>query len=313
MTPKRSFSITSGLSIGEEQFFLVVAILIGVYSGLAVVCFRISIEWLRLVLLGSALTPSFPRVPIVPVVAGLIVAALVVLVFPAVRGSGVNQTKAALYIYDGFISFRTVIGKFLTSRARDRQRAVARPRGSFAADRRRARIGDGPPAEAVARSAALHRAGRRRGRASRGVQLADHRRSLRHRRGHRPLDGRRARGGGAVGGGERGDGAVVSRRRASVPRAAVSPRARRRTDRVRGAWPPRRRGVARIREGRLRRSGQGCARSRPGPGTCNRRSRPCSSAVIGLRFPQVMGADTSTSTRRCTTSTGGGRSRHSAF
>jgi len=115
MQPKRAFSITSTLSIGEEQFFLVVAILIGVYSGLAVVCFRIAIEWLRLLLLGSALTPSFPRVPIVPVAAGLVVAALVVLVFPAVRGSGVNQTKAALYVYDGYIAFRTVIGKFVTS------------------------------------------------------------------------------------------------------------------------------------------------------------------------------------------------------
>ena len=31
------------------------------------------------------------------------------------RGSGVNQTKAALYINNGYISFRTVIGKFLLS------------------------------------------------------------------------------------------------------------------------------------------------------------------------------------------------------
>ncbi|HKO14244.1 MAG TPA: chloride channel protein, partial [Acidobacteriaceae bacterium] len=29
--------------------------------------------------------------------------------------SGVNQTKAALYVYDGYISFRTVVGKFITS------------------------------------------------------------------------------------------------------------------------------------------------------------------------------------------------------
>jgi len=115
MKEARSFQITSGFAIPEEQFFLLVAILIGVYSGLAVVCFRLAIEWLRFVLLGSALTPSFPRVPLVPVAAGLVVAALVVLVFPAVRGSGVNQTKAALYIYDGFIAFRTVIGKFATS------------------------------------------------------------------------------------------------------------------------------------------------------------------------------------------------------
>ena len=37
------------------------------------------------------------------------------LVFPGARGSGINQTKAALYIYNGYISFRTVIGKFITS------------------------------------------------------------------------------------------------------------------------------------------------------------------------------------------------------
>jgi CIC family chloride channel protein len=46
---------------------------------------------------------------------GLIVAALVLWVFPGARGSGVNQTKAALYVYNGYISFKTVIGKFLTS------------------------------------------------------------------------------------------------------------------------------------------------------------------------------------------------------
>ena len=99
----------------EEQVLLVIAVIVGVYSGLAVVCFRIAIEWFRLRGLGSTLVPSFPRVVIVPATVGLAVAILVVRFFPAVRGSGVNQTKAALYIYDGFISFRTVIGKFVTS------------------------------------------------------------------------------------------------------------------------------------------------------------------------------------------------------
>ncbi len=42
-------------------------------------------------------------------------ALLVQWLFPGAIGSGVNQTKAALYIYNGYISFRTVIGKFLTS------------------------------------------------------------------------------------------------------------------------------------------------------------------------------------------------------
>jgi len=98
----------------EDQLFLALAILIGVYSGLAVVCFRVTIDWLHIRLLGSSFIPQFPRVIIAPVVGGLVVAAIVVNFFPAVRGSGVNQTKAAVYIYDGFIAFRTVIGKFIT-------------------------------------------------------------------------------------------------------------------------------------------------------------------------------------------------------
>ncbi len=102
-------------ALPEEQVLLVVAIIVGIYSGLAVVCFRIAIDWFRLRALGSTLVPSFPRIVIVPAVVGLAVALLVVRFFPAVRGSGVNQTKAALYVYDGFISFRTVVGKFITS------------------------------------------------------------------------------------------------------------------------------------------------------------------------------------------------------
>lgn len=102
-------------SLREEQTFLIIAVVIGIYSGLSVACFRVFIEWFRLRALGSSLVPTFPRVVLVPTIVGLVVAILVVRFFPAARGSGVNQTKAALYIYDGFIAFRTVIGKFLTS------------------------------------------------------------------------------------------------------------------------------------------------------------------------------------------------------
>ena len=35
--------------------------------------------------------------------------------FPQARGSGVNQTKAALYIYNGYIPIRTAMGKFITA------------------------------------------------------------------------------------------------------------------------------------------------------------------------------------------------------
>lgn len=99
----------------DERLFLVLSIFIGVISGLLVVAFRIAIEWIKILTLGSAPHPGQYRLLLVPGIAGLVVAALVIWFFPASRGSGVNQTKAALYIYDGYISFRTVIGKFLTS------------------------------------------------------------------------------------------------------------------------------------------------------------------------------------------------------
>lgn len=99
----------------DERLFLVLSIFIGVISGLLVVAFRIAIEWIRLLTLGSAPHGGQFRLVFAPAIAGLVVAAMVIWFFPAARGSGVNQTKAALYVYDGFISFRTVIGKFLTS------------------------------------------------------------------------------------------------------------------------------------------------------------------------------------------------------
>jgi CIC family chloride channel protein len=101
--------------LGEEQFFLLVAIFIGILSGLAVVCFRIAYESTRWYLLGSALLPSKARIIAIPGLAGLVIAFLLMHFFPSTRGSGVNQTKAALYIYNGVISFRTVIGKFIGS------------------------------------------------------------------------------------------------------------------------------------------------------------------------------------------------------
>ena len=97
----------------EDQFFLFLAVLIGIMSGLAVVCFRIFIEWVQFTLLGSSLAPTFPRVVLAPTITGLVVALLAIYVFPHVRGSGVNQTKAAVYISNGYVPFITVLGKFV--------------------------------------------------------------------------------------------------------------------------------------------------------------------------------------------------------
>ncbi len=99
----------------DEHLFLMLSIFIGVISGLLVVSFRVAISWFQVLALGSAPHPGQLRLLFVPLAAGLLVAALVQLVFPKVTGSGINQTKAALYIYNGYISFRTVVGKFITS------------------------------------------------------------------------------------------------------------------------------------------------------------------------------------------------------
>ena len=102
------------LTLSERNLFLLLAVMIGLFSGLAVVCFRITIEWVRLALFGSALAPPHFRVLLVPAAVGLVVAFLVQRFFLGARGSGVNQTKAAVYVYDGYVPFRTVIGKFVT-------------------------------------------------------------------------------------------------------------------------------------------------------------------------------------------------------
>src|SRR5271167_4754812 len=96
----------------EERLLLLLAIFIGVISGLLVVSFRMAIDWLSVLLRGSAPQPHQLRLIVVPTITGLVIALLVRYVFPEARGSGVNQTKAALYIRNGYISGRTVVGKF---------------------------------------------------------------------------------------------------------------------------------------------------------------------------------------------------------
>jgi len=114
--PSQSISASLFRSVfREERFFLVLSVFIGIFSGLAVVCFRFAIEWCRVHLLGSELVASPSRLLLAPSLAGLVIAVLVIHVFPLARGSGVNQTKAALYIYNGYIPFRTAIGKFITA------------------------------------------------------------------------------------------------------------------------------------------------------------------------------------------------------
>jgi chloride channel protein, CIC family len=102
-------------TFGEERFFLILSVFIGLFSGLAVVCFRLAIDWSRVWLLGPAPAPHTLRVLLVPAAVSLFISVVVIHIFPLARGSGVNQTKAALYIFNGYIPFRTAVGKFITA------------------------------------------------------------------------------------------------------------------------------------------------------------------------------------------------------
>ena len=113
--PRRSRGALLRAVFREERLFLVLSVFIGIFSGLAVVCFRFAIDWCRIYLVGSGFTPSATRLLLAPSLAGLVIAVLAIHVFPLARGSGVNQTKAALYIYNGYIPIRTAIGKFITA------------------------------------------------------------------------------------------------------------------------------------------------------------------------------------------------------
>src|SRR5215471_6331122 len=94
----------------EEQVFLVLTLVIGALTGLVVVAFIVVTERLgmRLYPVGSA---PWRRV-LIPVLGSLAMGYLLYRYFPHARGSGVPQTKAALFARGGRITIRTVLGKF---------------------------------------------------------------------------------------------------------------------------------------------------------------------------------------------------------
>jgi CIC family chloride channel protein len=94
----------------EEQVFLVLSLLIGALAGLTVVAFIVLTERLGMRLYPVS-SPAWRRIAM-PVGGSLVMGYLLYRYFPDARGSGVPQTKAALYARDGNISLRTVLGKF---------------------------------------------------------------------------------------------------------------------------------------------------------------------------------------------------------
>ncbi len=101
------------LGLSEAQRFLLLSLLIGMFSGLLVVLFHISIDVISWNSLG-ALAGRFHLVRLLTPAVGAILAVLVVRkAFPRAKGSGVNQTKIAIYSSDGYVSSNTIFGKFL--------------------------------------------------------------------------------------------------------------------------------------------------------------------------------------------------------
>ena len=99
------------LGHSENQESLALSLLIGALVGLVVVAF--------ILLTGRLAVRMYPtggsgwRRILVPTIGALATGYLLWRFFPLARGSGIPQTKAALFINNGEISLRTVLGKFL--------------------------------------------------------------------------------------------------------------------------------------------------------------------------------------------------------
>jgi chloride channel protein, CIC family len=108
-------SLRARLQEHEDQVFLVLALVIGALTGLTVVAFILLTEraGMRLYPVGGA---PWRRV-VLPVGGSLGIGYLLYRYFPDARGSGVPQSKAALFARGGRITMRTVVGKFFCTSA----------------------------------------------------------------------------------------------------------------------------------------------------------------------------------------------------
>jgi CIC family chloride channel protein len=100
----------TGFSNREDQLMIVLSLVIGLVVGLTVTAF--------ILLTGRLAARMYPpnsaawRRILVPTAGALVSGWLLVRYFPNARGSGIPQTKFALFIRNGVISLRTVLGKF---------------------------------------------------------------------------------------------------------------------------------------------------------------------------------------------------------
>jgi chloride channel protein, CIC family len=94
----------------EDKVYLLLTLMIGAIVGLVVVAFIVLTENL-----GARMYPGGGaawRRLLVPVAGALVTGYLLHRYFPNARGSGIPQTKTALFLHSGVIKLRTVLGKF---------------------------------------------------------------------------------------------------------------------------------------------------------------------------------------------------------
>jgi CIC family chloride channel protein len=109
------FDRMAKLRRSENQIFLILAVVIGALTGLAVVAFILVTERFGMRLYPAGGSPW--RRLLFPIVGSLGIGYLLYRYFPDARGSGVPQTKAALFARHGRITLRTVLGKFFCTSA----------------------------------------------------------------------------------------------------------------------------------------------------------------------------------------------------
>src|SRR5277367_5483637 len=97
----------------EDKVLLVLTLIIGAVVGLVIAGFIYVTENLGARMYPAGGSPW--RRLVIPVLGALFSGYLLSRYFPNARGSGIPQTKAALFLRDGFISLRTVFGKFTCS------------------------------------------------------------------------------------------------------------------------------------------------------------------------------------------------------
>ncbi|MFL5594647.1 MAG: chloride channel protein [Gemmatimonadaceae bacterium] len=109
--PKRIVELVEDLRRKETHLALALSLVLGALVGLVVVAF--------ILLTGRLAAHMYPagglgwRRIVVPTLGSLVTGYLLFRFFPLARGSGIPQTRAAVFIHDGRISLRSVVGKFV--------------------------------------------------------------------------------------------------------------------------------------------------------------------------------------------------------